>query len=131
MPTLRSNARDQKRELDKFWRWFRAESLKLYRRWGNVNAERVTTGATKGEWIIKASCYQAEQAFRGLMLAAAPRVGCVGVEDNQKIQFMLDHFFGDHIIRRAPKQRRDDERFAIVTRGDGTREAYRGRQRVG
>jgi len=129
-PAKSTNPRAAKRELDLFWRWFTRKSHSLSLKYPGLRAERRhNSGGSPGEWGIIGP-YAAISEFHDLAIKAAPRIGFKGTPE-MALQFFLDHIYGDHIIRRTPSQRRDDDRFAIVTRGDGTKEAYRGRQRVG
>ena len=118
-------------QLDRWWTQWGIDMAHLAARWGtSLQAKRIhRADGMPGGWTVTGP-YQAVSAFKDMAASAAEHIGCkLGYE--QRWNFWLDHIQGDHVDRRTPKQRRDDDRLQIVTKGDGTKEAYRGRQRIG
>ena len=124
-------AKNKSPNIDPWWTKWGVEMAHLAARWGlALNAKRrIMSNGTPGEWVISGPP-AAVKAFEDMAEMAGQHIGCKGTRAIC-IQFWLDHMQGDHIQRRPAPVRKDDERVQIYTKGDGTKEAYRGRQRIG
>ena len=115
----------------RFWRKWGSEMQRMGMRYPNLRANRaVTADNTPGEWVISGGPPEAIHTYRKLVAEAARKLGYHGGELGA-VQFWLDHQAGDHIIRRQPKERKDDDRESQVTYRDGTIHRFRGRQQIG
>lgn len=118
-------------ELNRWWTAWGVEMEHFHRKYGNsFGATRLhLADGTPGEWILKGN-EDAIRTFRDMAVQAAEKTGYRG-GPHGAVQFWLDHMNGDHVMRQTQKLRKDDDRMQIVTNNDGTKEGYRGRQRIG
>lgn len=125
--------KDKPKTFDSWWVKWTYEMGRNARRYPGLSAKRKSSvGGVPGEWEI----FGPEVgviAFRQLASEAARHIGFRG-GDLGAVQFWLDHMQGDHILKRSPKRRRTEyteDSVQIVVRADGTKEGWRGRQKVG
>lgn len=119
--------------VDEWWLKIAHEFARLHRIYPTFHAERrKLADGTPDTWVLLGPPV-AKHEFRKLAALAAQKVGYSGTPDIL-LQSWLSHINGDDIQKRAPVRRRTDytdTSVQIVTKADGTKEGYRGRQRIG